>query len=122
MRQFWRRLWYVLRQRRLEAELEEELEHHRALKSAALQADGTDHTALERATSRAIGNALLARDQARDVWVWPWLQDAVQDARFAARLFAMERAFAGGAVLALALGLGAAATVFSIVNAVLLRA
>ena len=122
MRQLWRRLRYVLRQRRLEAELDEELEHHRELTRAALQADGTHPTALERETSRAIGNALLARDQARDVWVWPWLQDAVQDARFAGRLFAAERAFAGGAVLALALGLGATATVFSIVNAVLLRA
>jgi len=59
MRQLWRRLWYVLRQRRLEAELEEELEHHRELTRAALQADGTDPTAIERATSRAIGNALL---------------------------------------------------------------
>ena len=79
MRQLWRRLWYVLRQRRLEAELEEELEHHRELTRAALQADGTDPTAIERATSRAIGNALLARDRARDVWVWPCQHGAAGD-------------------------------------------
>ncbi len=45
----------------------------------------------------------------------------LQDLRFAARLIVKERWFSGVAVVALALGIGLNATVFTLVNAVLIR-
>jgi predicted permease len=45
----------------------------------------------------------------------------LQDLRFALRLFARDRRFAAAATLALALGIGMNATVFTLVNAVLIR-
>ena len=45
----------------------------------------------------------------------------MQDLRFALRLFARDRWFSAAAVAALALGIGANATGFTIVNAVFLR-
>jgi hypothetical protein len=45
----------------------------------------------------------------------------LRDLRFALRLIAKERWYAAVAVLALALGIGVNATVFTLVNAVLIR-
>jgi predicted permease len=50
-----------------------------------------------------------------------WLEDAWQDCRFAARIFARRPGFAIIAALTLALGVGATTAVYSIVHAVLLR-
>ena len=67
MRTWFRRLAYVLRQSRHEAELREEIELHRSLRAEQLERDGlTPHEAAD-ASRRAIGNVLLAREDAREV-------------------------------------------------------
>ena len=63
-----RRLAYLLRQSRHDAELREEIEAHRSLRAAHLEREGL--TPQEAAASRrALGDVLLARDDARDVWL-----------------------------------------------------
>jgi putative ABC transport system permease protein len=104
MRQFHRRISYMLHKRRLEAELAEEMEFHRSMTTGA-----------------SFGSAPLARDRSRDVWILPWLQDIAQDVRFAARLLAKDRRFSLAAIAALALGIGANTTVFTFINAALFK-
>jgi hypothetical protein len=104
MRKLIRRLWYLARRRQWEADLVEEIDFHRALKQRELEDRGADPTDAAIATRRALGNTLLATDRARDVWIWPWLQDVSQDVRFAGRLLTKDRAFTTVAVFALGLG------------------
>jgi putative ABC transport system permease protein len=104
MRQLLRRLQYLLHRTRLEDELAEEMAFHRSMSGAA-----------------AFGSSALARNQSRDVWIWPWLQDIAQDVRFAARLMAKDRRVTLTAVLTLALGIGATTTVFTFINTALFK-
>ncbi|MGH3118347.1 MAG: ABC transporter permease, partial [Gaiellales bacterium] len=121
MRELLRRAWFAIRQRRFEADLAEELDHHRQLKQQDLERRGLDPAEAAVEARRALGNVLVARERARDVWVWPWLQDVGQDLRFAGRLLVKDRWFTLAAATALALGIGATTAVFTILNAMSLR-
>ena len=51
----------------------------------------------------------------------PWIAQALQDIRYAARMLTRNRAFTGVAILSLALGIGATTSVFSVVDRILFR-
>lgn len=113
-----RRLSFVLSRR---DEVAEEMELHRQMKADALRARGVSEVEIASATQRAMGNDLLAREQARDVWIPLWLQDITQDVKFGARMLIKDRRFTVAAVLALGLGIGVNNSVFTIVNAALFK-
>jgi len=103
---FLRRIWYVLRRRRHDADLAEEIAAHRAMAQDALERSGVGREEAALAARRALGNDLSARSRSRDVWIWPWLQDVTQDVRFAGRLLIRDRGFAATVIGVLGLGLG----------------
>jgi putative ABC transport system permease protein len=63
------RLRHLLRPHRLDAELQEEMETHRALRQEALERQGVPAEAAHVMSRRALGNVSLAVEDARDVWV-----------------------------------------------------
>lgn len=112
-----KRIVASLRQSRQEDELREEMEAHRAMLQARLEADGLQTSEAAAASRRSMGNTLLAREESRDVWVVAALDRLRRDLRYGARALRREPAFAAIAILTLALGVATTTTVFSVVDA-----
>ena len=104
-----RRLQYWLHRGKMDAELAEEMEFHRAMLA--------DHGG----APAVMGNTTLSREDARAVWIWPWLESLCQDAAYALRTMRREPAFTATALLALGSAIGLNTSLFTIFNAVALR-
>src|SRR5438046_430797 len=107
-----RRLAHWWHRDRREAELHEEMAFHRAMLARQRDGDGG---------GRSFGNITLAREDARNVWTWRWLEQAGQDARWTARSMRRQPVFAAAAMAIVALGIGAASCVVGVLDALVGR-
>ena len=121
----WRSLTHGLRvlTRRADAdrEVDEELAHFLAESTADLESRGAARDEARRAAERAAGDLMRAREQVRDGG-WEHVVSAwASDLRLAARMLRRTPVFSLVVVAVIALGSGAVTTVFSAMNAMVLR-
>jgi predicted permease len=121
MRTLFRRLQYWFQRRQLERDLNDEIETHRSLRQAQLEASGTSADDAAEGSRRALGNLTLARDDVREIWVWRRVEELMQDLRHGVRLLRRSPGFTSLAVLSLTLGIGANTAIFTLIDAVVLK-
>lgn len=118
---FIRRLGHIFNRGRRDAELREEMQFHLAMKERELEAAGFGPEQARAAARKALGNATYNRDASHDVWVAPEIESLWRDVPYALRSLRRTPSFTIAAVLALGLGTGSAAAVFSLLDGVVLR-
>jgi predicted permease len=106
---------------KVEAELDDEVRFHLEKAEEALVARGVPPEEARLQALREFGGVEQHKEECRDERGTAVLEDFGQDLRFALRSLRRNAGFAAVAVLSLALGLGAATAISSVVHAVLLR-
>ena len=115
---WWQRLW---RRGQMEAQLEKELRFHLDEHAGDLIARGHAPREARRQARLALGGSEQVKEKCRDARGTRWLEDFVQDSRYAVRTLRQQPGFAAIALLTLALGIGATTVMFTVINGVLLK-
>jgi predicted permease len=116
-----RRLRYWLARSERQRLLWEEMEFHIESMVQDLVAQGTPEPEARAAARRKFGNMTQNSEEARSVWIARWMNDLAQDLRHAFRGMRRDAGFTTFVILIAGLGIGASSTIFSVVNALLLR-
>jgi hypothetical protein len=107
--------------RRRTDDIDEEIATHLAMAAADREERGESSEEARRSAKREFGNPLLVRETTQRMWGWEWVDRITQDLRFAWRQMRRSPTFALMVIATLAVGLGATAAMFTIVERVLLQ-
>lgn len=101
--------------------LDQEISDHIEAETEANLERGMKPDEARRIALVRFGNRTAVKEDTYTVWYPAWLQQAGQDTRYAVRTLLRTRRFASAVVLTLALAIGMNTSVFSLMEAVLLR-
>lgn len=121
LRAFWERIKGLLRWNRADGDFCAELESHIAMHVEDGVRSGMSAKEARRQALIQLGGVEQVRQAHRERKSLPWLEDLGRDARYALRAFGRHRGLAAVAMVSIALGIGANATVFSMVSRFVLR-
>jgi tetrahydromethanopterin S-methyltransferase subunit F len=110
----------LVRRDAIDTEVDEELGFHVEMETRANIDRGMKPAEARRVTLRDLGGVTQTKEAVRQTR-GGWIDAVVRDLRHAVRLLARNRRFTAAAVLTLALGIGANAAIFGIVDAALFR-
>ena len=111
----------LLRGRRVEEQLRQELEFHVEEYTADLIDRGDDPAEAKRRARLEFGGIEQVKESCRDARGTRWLEDFARDVRYAGRALRQRPGFTAVAIATLALGIGATTIMFTVINGVLLK-
>ena len=110
----------LFRRRSLDEDVREEIESHIAMQADVYRRSGLSPDAALHAARRQFGNVTAVRERIHDFYGFGWVETFVGDVRHAVRSLARNPAVSLAAALTAAIGVGAVASMFSVLQALLL--
>jgi predicted permease len=117
----WRALMDLIRRNRVERELDEEPRTHLEHQIEQNMVRGMDAEESRYAAQRLFGGLQQVKERCRDVRGLNFIESIVQDLQYGFRQLRRNPGFTAIAVITLALGIGTATAMFSVIDNVLLR-
>jgi predicted permease len=114
------RLRTLVRPERSDRELNDELSFHLAMKTQDNMAHGMSRGEAERRARLELGGVQQLKESLHDQRSVPWLDHLRQDIRYAGRTISRSKVASLAVIATFALGIGANAAIFSLINGVLL--
>jgi len=118
---FWQKVGSLFKRRELDRDLDSELASHIELATDEYIREGMAPDDARRRAVLRLGGIEQSKETQRDARGMPAIESVLQDVRYAVRTLRRDAGFAAFTVLIIGLGVGACATVFSVVNSILVR-
>src|SRR5688500_2448529 len=118
---WYNRILNIFRSDRVSRDIQREIDFHIAERTDALIASGVPEAEARRRARQQFGNEATQREETRRMDIAEWVQSVAGDARYAARALLHSPVFAVVTIASLGLGIGANTTIFTLLDAVVLR-